>query len=159
MSASVSGEIKAEPNLTPLLDVVFQLITFFMLVINFSSDNYDKRVRLPIAASATAPDSGPSQEGRLVFNINARGELLFNGEELDPERAMKEIKVQSQLESREAERAAKKLGDKFDPTNLPVTIVIRCDRETQYTQVYRYITACQSYGFRKFALKAMNGDS
>ena len=48
MSASMSAE-KAEPNLTPLLDVVFQLITFFMLVINFSNENYDARVRLPVA--------------------------------------------------------------------------------------------------------------
>ena len=52
MSASISTELKAEPNLTPLLDVVFQLITFFMLVINFSSENYDQRVRLPVAGSA-----------------------------------------------------------------------------------------------------------
>ena len=52
MSASMTSEIKAEPNLTPLLDVVFQLITFFMLVINFSSENYDQRVRLPVADSA-----------------------------------------------------------------------------------------------------------
>ena len=48
----MSSEFKAEPNLTPLLDVVFQLITFFMLVINFSSENYDQRVRLPVAESA-----------------------------------------------------------------------------------------------------------
>ena len=39
---------RAEPNLTPLLDMVFQLITFFMLVINFSSENYDARVLTPI---------------------------------------------------------------------------------------------------------------
>ncbi|MGZ3382424.1 MAG: ExbD/TolR family protein, partial [Isosphaeraceae bacterium] len=40
MAGSVTGEVRAEPNLTPLLDVVFQLITFFMLVINFAADNY-----------------------------------------------------------------------------------------------------------------------
>ena len=51
MSASGSKAVSAEPDLTPLLDVVFQLITFFMLVINFSNDNYDQRVRLPVAVS------------------------------------------------------------------------------------------------------------
>ena len=56
MSASMGTELKAEPNLTPLLDVAFQLITFFMLVINFSSENYDQRVRLPIADSARPVD-------------------------------------------------------------------------------------------------------
>ena len=50
MSAKVAES--AEPDLTPLLDIVFQLITFFMLVINFSNDNYDQRVRLPVAGTA-----------------------------------------------------------------------------------------------------------
>ena len=56
MSASMSQGLKAEPNLTPLLDVVFQLITFFMLVINFSQDNYDSRIKLPVAGSARPLD-------------------------------------------------------------------------------------------------------
>src|SRR6185437_5993841 len=97
MSASMGSEIKAEPNLTPLLDVVFQLITFFMLVINFSNDNNDQRIRLPVAASAYPAETGPIDEDRLVFNIDADGNLLFNGEVLDTERAIKEIRVQAQL--------------------------------------------------------------
>ena len=64
MSASMSTEFKAEPNLTPLLDVVFQLITFFMLVINFSSENYDQRVRLPVADSARPVEDDAAGLGR-----------------------------------------------------------------------------------------------
>ena len=37
MSVTSMQKIKAQPNLTPMLDMVFQLITFFMLVINFKS--------------------------------------------------------------------------------------------------------------------------
>ena len=37
MAGRLSQDVKAEPNLTPILDMVFQLITFFMLVINFKS--------------------------------------------------------------------------------------------------------------------------
>ena len=158
MSANASGEIRAEPNLTPLLDVVFQLITFFMLVINFSNDTYDQRIRLPVAASASSPEAGKTDETRLVFNINSQGKLLFNGEELDTEAAIKEIKIQAELERKSAERAMKgKLDVAKD--GLPTTIVIRCDRETQYDQLYRLITACQAQGFRKFSLKAMNAAS
>ena len=64
MAASMSSEFKAEPNLTPLLDVVFQLITFFMLVINFSSENYDQRVRLPVAESARPVEDEATGLGR-----------------------------------------------------------------------------------------------
>jgi len=159
VSGSVSGEIKAEPNLTPLLDVVFQLITFFMLVINFSNDNYDQRVRLPVAASASAPEPGSGDEDRLVFNIDSEGRLLFGGEELDTERAIKEIHLQAQEVTKRGERVAKKKGTTFDKTSLPTTIVIRCDKDTQYAQLYRLITACQTNGFRKFSLKAMNSES
>ncbi len=37
MSGSLATAANAEPNLTPMLDMVFQLVTFFMLVINFKS--------------------------------------------------------------------------------------------------------------------------
>ena len=76
MSASASAD-KAEPNLTPLLDVVFQLITFFMLVINFSNDNYDQRVKLPVAGSARPVEDGEKvDEDRLVLNVDKEGHLL-----------------------------------------------------------------------------------
>ena len=39
MSGSMSSEASAEPNLTPMLDLVFQLITFFMLTTAFSKPN------------------------------------------------------------------------------------------------------------------------
>lgn len=160
MSGSVSGEIKAEPNLTPLLDVVFQLITFFMLVINFSADTYDQRVRLPIAATASPPEPGKSlDEDRLVFNIDKDGKLLWNGEVLDAERAIREIKVQAQIVKSNAERLRKKSGAaKTEDDTLPTTIVIRCDKDTSFSDYYRFVTACQANGFRKFSLKAMNGE-
>ena len=53
MSGSVpGGGVKAEPNLTPILDMVFQLITFFMLVINFKSAELDLSLQLPVIGSA-----------------------------------------------------------------------------------------------------------
>src|SRR5947209_19481968 len=98
MSASLSTELKAEPNLTPLLDVVFQLITFFMLLINFSSDNYDQRVRLPVAGTARpVEDAEKAAEDRLVLNIDKDGHLLINGEVMPTHQAIAEIKHQADL--------------------------------------------------------------
>lgn len=153
MSASVSQEVRAEPNLTPLLDVVFQLITFFMLVINFSQDNYDVRVRLPVAGSARPAEATGAAEDRIVLNINREGNLLFNGQELDAEAAEREIGLQAELVRLNAKAA--KLA--IDPASLPTTMVIRADRDTPCTRVNRLIVACQNRGFRKFSLKAMTG--
>ena len=47
-----TAELNANPNLVPLLDMVFQLITFFMLVVNFKSAEIDRSLTLPVIGSA-----------------------------------------------------------------------------------------------------------
>jgi biopolymer transport protein ExbD len=157
MSASMSSETKAEPNLTPLLDVVFQLITFFMLVINFSNENYDVRVRLPVAGSARPLEEGEKSaaDDRLVLNITRQGHLLMSGEDLTPIKAMEAIKHQAMLVKLNMKSAGIKLNATGD---LPTLIVLRADRETEFSSLYSLIQACQANGFRKFALKAMNAE-
>ncbi len=152
MSGSMSSEVSAEPNLTPLLDVVFQLITFFMLVINFSNDNYDQRVKLPVAGSAQPVEDGQKSAGedRLVLNISKQGHLLINGKDLPTEQAYAEIKRQATLIRYNLKAAGVKKSD-----DLPTTIVLRADRDTEFTNLFGLITSCQAQGFRKFALKAM----
>jgi biopolymer transport protein ExbD len=155
MAAQMTTELKAEPNLTPLLDVVFQLITFFMLVINFSSDNYDKRIVLPVAGSARPiEDDKQVSEDRLVLNIDKDGHLLMGGEVQPLHKAVQSIKHQADL----IKLNLKAAGKKPDATgSLPTTIVLRADKETSFSSVLGLIKACQANGFRKFALKAMNG--
>jgi biopolymer transport protein ExbD len=146
---------KAEPNLTPLLDVVFQLITFFMLVINFSNENYDARVKLPVAGSAR-PVEGEEKasEDRLVLNIDKQGHLLMSGQLLPASKALQEIKHQAALVKLNLTAA----GLKPDESGgLPTTIIIRADRDTPFSSLFTLISACQANGFRKFALKAMSG--
>jgi biopolymer transport protein ExbD len=155
MSASKHA-MKAEPNLTPLLDVVFQLITFFMLVINFSNENYDARVRLPVAGSARPVEEGDkaATEDRLVLNVTRRGALLMTGQELLGNDAVRAIHHQAELVKLNLSAA----GIKHDPVvGLPTTIILRADKDTPFSALYALITACQSNGFRKFALKAMSG--
>jgi len=155
MAANLSTELKAEPNLTPLLDVVFQLITFFMLMVNFSSDNYDRRITLPVAGSARpVEDDRQVAEDRLVLNIDKDGHLLMGGEVQPLHKAVQTIKRQADL----IRLNLKAAGQKVDTSSsLPTTIVLRADRDTSFTSVLGLIKACQSNGFRKFALKAMNG--
>ena len=157
MSASMSSEMSAEPNLTPLLDVVFQLITFFMLLINFSNDNYDARVRLPVAGSARPMDDAQAlSEDRFVVNIDRQGHLLLGGQSLYIQKAAGEIKKQAEL----IKRGMQATGTKVPADgSLPTTVVLRADKDTSFTNLYTLITACQANGFRKFALKAMSGPS
>ena len=78
MAGKLSQEVKAEPNLTPILDMVFQLITFFMLVINFKSAEMDLSLKLPVVGSAR-PVETHGQRGLLVLNIDHTGNLKIYG--------------------------------------------------------------------------------
>jgi biopolymer transport protein ExbD len=154
MAGSLTNKLKAEPNLTPLLDVVFQLITFFMLVINFSSENYDQRVRLPVADSARPiDDTQRVSEDRLVLNVDSEGHLLIGGEVQPLHKALQTIKHQADL----VRLNLKAAGGKAQPGGkLPTTIIFRADRDATFGSLISLIKACQSNGFQKFALKAMN---
>jgi biopolymer transport protein ExbD len=79
MSASLSHSSSAEPNLTPILDMVFQLITFFMLVINFKTAAMDLDLKLPVVGSARPVDT-QGQEDLLILNINSQGQLRVYGQ-------------------------------------------------------------------------------
>src|SRR4051812_3493259 len=153
MAGSVTGELRAEPNLTPLLDIVFQLVTFFMLVINFTSENYDQRVHLPVAGSARpVEDSQRVSEDRLVLNIDREGHLLVSGQVQPFNEAIQTIKHQAAL----VRLNMKSSGLKVDENKgLPTTIVFRADKDATFSTVMSLINACQTQGFRKFALKAM----
>jgi biopolymer transport protein ExbD len=155
MSASVQSKVSAEPNLTPLLDVVFQLITFFMLVINFTSDNYDQRINLPIAGSARpVEDSQRVGEDRFVLNVDRDGHLLVGGQAQPLNEAITTIRHQAEL----VRLNLKATGIAYDPDKgLPTTIVFRADKDAAFSSIMSLLNACQTQGFRKFALKAMKG--
>ncbi len=74
VASSQYHEASAEPNLTPMLDMVFQLVTFFMLVINFKSAQIDMNLKLPVVGSARPVDT-KGQEDLLVLNIDKDGRL------------------------------------------------------------------------------------
>src|SRR3954451_3212009 len=71
------------PNLTPLLDVVLQLITFFMMLVHFGSrlEGADRNVRLPVAPAAL-PGSDLTFD-RLAVSLDARGGLRAGGKVLE----------------------------------------------------------------------------
>src|SRR5262249_24071825 len=120
-----------------------------------STDNYDQRVRLPVAGTARPIDEAEKvADDRLVLNVDNKGHLLINGESLPPHKAAAEIKRQADLVKLNLRASGRKLNQ-IGP--LPTTIVLRADKDTPFSLLYSLISACQSNGFFKFALKAMNG--
>jgi len=150
MAVSLSQEIKAEPNLTPILDMVFQLITFFMLVINFKTAEMDLSLKLPVVGSAR-PVETYGRRGLLVLNIDNAGNLKIYG------RAITNIDAYIRNEALAAMMSHRLTPDDLAAgEELPTTVVIRADRSTPFRRINRVVRVCQDNGFRNFALKAIN---
>jgi biopolymer transport protein ExbD len=149
MSGSMSSEASAEPNLTPMLDLVFQLITFFMLVTNFKAASLDLNLKLPVVGSARPLET--EGEDLLILNIDAEGNLNVYGV------TQKNVDHYIKAEAKVSRSSAKRLNPNFKADDdLPTTIVVRADQKTPFNLLNKVIKSCQDNGFRKFALKAMN---
>ncbi|WP_437187993.1 ExbD/TolR family protein [Planctomicrobium sp. SH668] len=148
MSGSVGNDRTAEPNLTPMLDMVFQLITFFMLVINFKAAALDLSLQLPVIGSAQPIDT-KGEEDVLVVNIDSQGQLIIYGKVTELEPFLVREARASRLKLPKAAQA--------DPNaELPTTVVIRADKGVSFKDINNVFTECQKRGFRKFSLKAMS---
>ena len=80
---SGGGGDGSEPDLTPMLDMVFQLITFFMLVTNMKAAALDLNLKLPVVGSARPVDTGGAEE-LLILNVMGDGKINHYGIVRDP---------------------------------------------------------------------------
>jgi biopolymer transport protein ExbD len=63
-------------NLTPLIDVVFLLLIFFLVATRFSEEDRELPIRLPSASNALPMTVEPDE---LVIHIDAEGVYNVNG--------------------------------------------------------------------------------
>jgi biopolymer transport protein ExbD len=136
------------PNLTPLLDVVLQLITFFMMLVHFGTrlEGATRAVRLPLAPAAL-PGSDLTFD-RLSVVLDARGRLQAGGQWLDEEAAT----AWWAQRARARKDGLETLGDKAAADELPTVVIVRADRAASYGVVRRTLAAAQEQGFAHFSL-------
>lgn len=141
-----------EPDMTPMIDIVFQLLTFFMIVSNFEETKADERVKLPKDALAKPPEVKPKDE--LVLNV---GFIRKNGRIVGKDPVVfyagEDIPIPK---FREALQTEKRLfiAKSGEGVMSEVTVIIRADSEVPTGMVQMLIKTCQEVGFTKFSLKA-----
>lgn len=65
-----------EPNLVPLLDLVLQLVMFFMACTSFAKENISEAVKLPLAQSAKPIEDDELKLNELVYlNVEQTGDM------------------------------------------------------------------------------------
>lgn len=120
-----------EVNLTPLIDVVFILLIFFMVSTTFQKESQIK-IELPEASGEPVED----RKELLEIVIDAEGRYFIDQQQV----------VNTELDT--LKRAIQKYLGK--QTDLPV--VIRADRSTPYESVVRAMDATAQLGLVKMSL-------
>jgi biopolymer transport protein ExbD len=140
----------ADPNLTPLLDVVLQLLMFFMMCTNFVTTQVNKNIQLPVMTSARPADK--KDVDLLYLNIRTDGAVEVVGR--DPMKTPEAIKTFLNKQFQDAERIAKQDKDNKDH-RVKTVIALRADKNVEYRRVYEVMHWCKEVGFRRFHMHAM----
>lgn len=129
-------------DMTPMIDMTFQLIAFFMILINFSDADQDQRIQLPESVLARPPE-GPAVDP-ITVNIDKDGKVIMAGQVYDSPKA-----VESILNNERALLEAK------NKSAASATIIMRAHGMVKTGVVQEAIQVCQKVGFEKFTLRAM----
>src|SRR3954447_10606392 len=149
MSANVGGD-GVDVNLTPLLDLVLQLIMFFMITVNFVRvEQFDDAIHLPVSGTAIPLDMGA--EDFVFLNLDGSGQLVgtLSNMMLDtPEK----LKVFLMREKEGIERSARARGAVGE---IKIVVVLRADKDARYRDVWDKLDSCQRAGFKHVQLRVM----
>lgn len=136
-----------EPDLTPMIDVTFQLIAFFMFTISFSEAEQDQRVRLP-ASELAQPPAAP-YEHPLTIHLTADEQFAFAGATYpELEGLQSALLREKQIVERYADR---KLAN--------ATIIVRADEDARAGLVQQVIRTAQELGYERFALRGRQAEA
>jgi biopolymer transport protein ExbD len=116
-------------SITPLIDVVFLLLIFFLVSSRFSEEERELDLNLPSVTEALPATAQPDE---LVLNVDEQGRYFIDG-------AFRQVEQVEQIL-----RRAK--------ANNPLTqtVVIRADREANWEPVAIAIGLCKKVGINEF---------
>ena len=119
-SFSKGGEVGF--NMTPMIDVVFLLIIFFLVSNHLAKQEVQLALPLPTAQSGL--QDKPSEKPRLTVNVLADGTLLFAGRPVTAE----ELRTQ--------------LAERQNDLGKDLEVRIRGDQSAPYRHVEPVMLAC-----------------
>ena len=70
-----SGDDKIELQMTPMIDIVFQLLVFFIMTFKIVAQEGDFNIRMPLSSEGGAPDESQMPPYKLYLTANSEGTL------------------------------------------------------------------------------------
>jgi biopolymer transport protein ExbD len=134
------GPSTTEVDMTPMIDIVFQLMTFFIFTLNFSEAEQDDRIQLPLSQLAK-PVPGPVEKP-ITLQVTSTSSVIYAGE-LIP---VPQIGGYLEREKASLVTAGRQPAE--------ATVIVRADGRAKTGEVQEVVKICQEKGFEKFALRA-----
>ena len=107
-------------NLTPMLDVVFNLLLFFLAATTFAKEEVELDMRLPVAASGVR--GGEAKQ--LIVNLLADGSISVDGRTVTMEALRQKLNAAQQRDSKQS-------------------VLVRGDRAAQFGIGVQVLDACR----------------
>ena len=135
---------KKEIDMTPMIDMSFLLIAFFMILINFTEADQNERIRLPVSELAIPPDEVPTQT--IMLQVLENGNTIYNNAEYDLEGLGRTLEFH------------KRFLDVIGVKQKTVNVVVRADMRCESGKVQDVIDLCLALRFENFKLRAKQDD-
>ncbi len=140
--------VKCEPNLTPLLDIVLQLVMFFMLCTHFVAEKLNESIKLPLAIEAKSLDK--TVNNYMILNIDEKGITTVDGEVMDnPTQVGTYMKRMNDLD-----KARTKPQD-WEKGKGRSLVILRGSRDCNFKQINDVMLACKRAGYSDIQLRAI----
>lgn len=114
-------------EMTPMIDMVFLLLIFFLVATTFHQSEREMQIALPVAGSSE-PISALLQE--LVVNVDADGGIFVGASAVDSQRLLEIIQ----------ERVS---------VNPDQKVTVRGDRATAYANIVAVLDVCKNAGIQE----------
>jgi len=118
------SEQAASIDLTPIIDMVFLLLVFFLVATTFHQTEREMQIALP-AASAAGPISTALRE--IIINVKEDGTMIVSGRTVAPA----DLRL---------------LVEQAAAANPEQKVTVRGDRETAYANIVVALDICKSAG-------------
>jgi len=128
-------EEKLEVNLTPVIDMVFLLLIFFLVATKFADIERDVRIRPPSSHNARPITAIPEE---LVVNVTQDGRILLAGRERTIEEIDRLLKAATKANPHQSVVIR---GDKNSVLHVAVSILDLCEK---YHVERTYLTTRQT---------------
>ena len=130
----------AEADMTPMIDMTFQLIAFFMVLINFAQTESNDRVKLPSSELVKPPEV--PLDFPIILHVAADGGVVLGGNDYTAET----LRLGLRQEIRVIEAENKSIAD--------ANVIIRAHRDCAFGDVQEIIEVAQDQKLENFALRA-----